>query len=480
MLAIRCSFLQGTYAAAAPGHQAHPEWPPHPARFHAALVAAAWAAAEGDTVGNAEREALEWLERSPPSIAGAQTVGSRRASISEDHLPSVFVPRNLSRREVGAVSQKLGKGEDASKQLGSTARVFPTATPGDQRLWFVWEEQPGDEVRATVERLLPYVQYLGASRSPICASLDLEPPPAWLAPLQGDLSAVELSLRVAAPGTTQHLIANRTVRLAGGIGVPAPYQQPAQRPATEVGRLDLCHRLVVRRIASGTGLDLQRAWRVARAYRAAVLARAGDGAPAALHGHGPLPHCAFLPLPAVGHPRSSGKIMGIAVAIPIGLEKVEYAAIERAIAEVSVLGIGGLPEPWSLEPLGSTIPPYSLLSSTWQGPSRLWRSVTPVALDRHPKRSRNEGVAELLAQSVSTAIGDSKVSAEVSRAAVLRTSAVPGAPPRQAFRHVPGLGLLCDAEIELSQPVRGPLIAGRGRHFGIGLFLPISAKEDSQ
>lgn len=472
MLAVRCSFLQGTYAAAAPGHQARPEWPPHPARFHAALVAGAWAAAEGEALGAAEQAALEWLESAPPSIAGASEVGFRGSSVSRDRLPSVFVPRNLSPAEVKDVSRTLQKGQDASRKMGRTARVLPTAVPGDQPLWFVWEERPPDEVRTIIERLLTWVQYLGASRSPVLANMDEQPPAPWLTPVQGDMSGVELSLRVATPGTTKYLIANRKVRLAGGIGVPAAYGRPSESIPNGETPTRLFSRLIVRRVTEGTGLDVQRAWRVARAYRAAVLSQAGDLAPPALHGHGPLPHCAFLPLPAVGHPQSRGRIMGLAVAIPSGLGDDEVAAIERAVEKVSLLKIGGLPTPWRLEALASTMPPYSILPSIWQGPSRRWRSVTPVALDRHPKRSRGESMGELLARSVSTAIGDGEASPEVVRAAVLRTSAVPGAPVRQAFRHVPGVGLLCDAEIELSRPLLGPLVAGRARHFGVGLFLP--------
>lgn len=478
MLSVRCSFLQGTYAAAAPGRQALPEWPPHPARFHAALVAGAWAAATGEALGPGEQTALEWLEQSPPSISGPSGVGFRRSSVARDRLPSVFVPRNLSPAEVKDVSRTLKKGDDASRKMGRTARVFPTAVPGDQPVWFIWNGGPSDEVWATIERMLACVQYLGASRSPVLVHLDDQPPPPWLTPLEGSMSGGEVALRVATPGTTKHLIANRTVRLAGGIGAPAPYGRHSPSIGTGEDQPRLFSRLLVRRVTEGTGLDVQRAWRVARAYRAAILSQAGDRAPAALHGHGPLPHCAFLPLPAVGHPQSGGRIMGLAVAIPAGLGDAEIAAIERAVDKVSLLRIAGLPEAWRLEPLASTMAPYSILPSTWQGPSRRWQSVTPVALDQHPKRSRGETVAELLTRSVRTAIGGDNAPVEVARAAVLRTSAVPGAPPRQAFRHVPDVGLLCDAEIEFARPLLGPLVAGRRRHFGVGLFVP--TKEDER
>lgn len=475
MLAIRCQFLQGTYAAAAPGRQAEPEWPPHPARLHAALVAAAWAKTDGNTLEPSARSTLDWLELSPPSIAGGREVGFRTSSLSSGSVPTTFVPRNLSPREGKHLARALSKGDDVSRLTGRTARVFPTAVPGDAPIWFMWAEEPPPPVRAGIDQLLTGLQYLGTSRSPVCACIDDHPPPAWLVPAPRRPEAATHSARVAVPGTTAFLITNRFERLRGGFGVPVPYGAPADMDRDHSAVAGPFGRLVILRITAGTRLDAASTWRVTRAFRAAVLSQAGDSAPPVLHGHGPLPHCAFLALPAVGHPEASGRIMGLAVAVPRGLADEGVAAIEGVVQRISTLAIRGLPKAWSLEPLGSAPPLRSVMPTTWTGPSRRWQSVTPVALDRHPKRSRGEGLAALLAESVRTALelGQIGSAPEVSGASVLRRTAVPGAPARGAFRHVPDVGYLCDAQVTFAEPVRGPVLVGRRRHFGIGLFLPV-------
>lgn len=475
MLAVRCQFLQGTYAAAAPGRQAEAEWPPHPARFHAALVAAAWAVSDGEPIDPGLREALDWLESSVPTLAGGENVGFRSASRGES-LPTAYVPRNLSPKETSGVAADLEKGTDISRQIGRTPRVFPTAVPGDDPIWFVWQDLPPPAVHEGIARLVAAVQYLGSSRSPVCCGLDDKAPQPWLVPVPDEPARAEASMRVATRGTTERLLRSRFERLAGGFGTPLPYG----RPALSVDRVQPLRgpfgSLLVRRVTGGTGLDISRAWRVARAFRSAVLSHAGDHAPEALHGHGPLPHCAFLPLPAVGHPGAGGRITGLAVAIPRGLDDVDAGSIRAAVSKVTELNILGLPQRWKLASIGPVPPLWSVMPGTWSRPSRLWRSVTPVALDRHPKLSHGEGPADLLVSSVRTALGDIAESKAppVRRAAVLRGSAVAGAPPRRAFRHLPDVGMLVDAEVEFEQPLEGPLVVGRRRHFGIGLFLPTS------
>ena len=55
MLAIEIEFLTGRYAATAHNDRKCAEWPPHPARFFSALVAALH---DHDPVDKAERDAL--------------------------------------------------------------------------------------------------------------------------------------------------------------------------------------------------------------------------------------------------------------------------------------------------------------------------------------------------------------------------------------------------------------------------------------
>ena len=60
MLCLEVEFLTGVSVGATPYARDEPEWPPHPDRLFQALVAA-WG--RDEPPDDAERRALEWLER---------------------------------------------------------------------------------------------------------------------------------------------------------------------------------------------------------------------------------------------------------------------------------------------------------------------------------------------------------------------------------------------------------------------------------
>ncbi len=87
MLAIEVELLTGRYAATAHNDRGRAEWPPHPARFFSALVAALH---DHEEVDQAERAALLWLEQqSAPSlwVDPESRVGRRQ-------VQDVYVPVN--------------------------------------------------------------------------------------------------------------------------------------------------------------------------------------------------------------------------------------------------------------------------------------------------------------------------------------------------------------------------------------------------
>jgi CRISPR-associated protein Csb2 len=96
MLAIEIELLTGRYAATAHNDRGRGEWPPHPARFYSALVAALH---DNENVDQAERAALLWLEQQDaPSLQvdHESRVGSRQ--IQDEYgrwrVPNVYVPVN--------------------------------------------------------------------------------------------------------------------------------------------------------------------------------------------------------------------------------------------------------------------------------------------------------------------------------------------------------------------------------------------------
>lgn len=87
MLTIEVELLTGRYAATAHNDRGRAEWPPHPARFFSALVAALH---DHDAVDPAERAALVWLEQEDaPSLHV-----DPEAKVGRREVQDVYVPVN--------------------------------------------------------------------------------------------------------------------------------------------------------------------------------------------------------------------------------------------------------------------------------------------------------------------------------------------------------------------------------------------------
>lgn len=459
MLAIRCQFLNGTYQAAAPGAVAEPEWPPHPARLHSALVAAGWAATGEDEFPLAGSAALKWLERlPPPALCVPAGVVARRSG-------DVYVPRNLSRAESGDVLSRMRRGEDATRQQGRVARRFPTSVPGDEPVWFIWNSAAGEHAPA-LGRLVSEIQYLGSSRSPVCCDLVGSPPAPTMIPVAREGIR---ALRVVDAGATDMLLANRYAYpppVTGAMVGYRPVTATAPEAMKAAGPFD---DLVILGLERRFPLTVLHAALVAKAFREAVLAKAGDDAPAILHGHGRHPHVAFLALANAGHPHADGRIMGIAVAIPRDATPAERVAINRAVTAVTALRQPELRRPWTV----SATPEMTLRTlspETWLGPARRWQTVTPAILDRYPKRRTAEGLEQAVRISLEHAGLTPPSRLSVSPFPWLSAALPAGAYGRQGLP----AGLRVHIELEFSAPTRGPVMVGRGRYFGVGLLKPVS------
>lgn len=462
MLAIRCQFLQGTYQASPPGAPGVVEWPPHPGRFHVAMVAAAWALA-ADEVDPRDLEALRWLEgQGAPELVCPPDAAERSA-------PLVYVPRNLSKAEATDARGRIRRGEDVGRQVGRTGRRFPTMVVGDEPVWFVWPDAKPDEgMRERLGRIVEAVQYLGSSRSPVACSLADDPPAPTHRPGGGGRT---LALRTAAPGMTDQVLAFREAEAPPGLGSTVVYgdERLEEGPHAVSGAFGS---LVVMRRADGFPLGIQHAGLVAERFRAAVLSCAGDAASAALHGHGRNPHVAYLALPNVGHRYSDGSIMGVAAAIPADCTDDELAEIVTSVSGVDRLAIHGGVVPWRLERAGGD-GPRTLDPATWIGPSRVWATATPVLLDRHPKASRGETFEGMVRRSFVHA----DLPVELVEGAVIQVNKAPflhGAVPA-GLHSAPSnrKAVAFHVRVEFEREVRGPLLAGRGRYLGIGLLRPV-------
>jgi CRISPR-associated protein Csb2 len=269
-------------------------------------------------------------------------------------------------------------------------------------------------------------------------------------------------LRVAGPGITDALLDCRHEWPTRAQAPLASYSNRAEHtPTTPV--TEAFTALLVKRLER-TRLDLRFAGVVCAALRSAVLSLAGDDAPSTLHGHGDSAHTAYLALGDVGRPHATGLIAGVALAVSRGLDPGTQRACMQAFGAVEVLKLGpGMRSLSLLDDLGGSV---ALRPERWARPARSFATVTPVILDRFPRGARTEE-DELVTSLVNAGFTEQLVRVEVLagpavRGGVLVSDLQGEIPP----------GRRVHARIEFAKPVRGPLVAGRGRFRGIGLFLP--------
>ena len=197
------------------------------------------------------------------------------------------------------------------------------------------------------------------------------------------------------------------------------------------------------------------------------------------------PHLALTPLPFVGSEHADGRIMGLAIALPMGLDRHKAG---NCLEPFLLDSITGLPREHTLfdgqrfelaiEVENRERPPQNLNPDTWTRVSRVWASVTPVVLNRHFK-GKNKW--EQAAESVKDAclhIGLPRP-CEVLLHPVALVEGVPHAReyPQLMRKNGGGHRSHSHAVIVFNEPVRGPVLLGAGRFRGYGLCRPIHEKD---
>lgn len=531
MLAIEVELLTGRYAATAHYDRGSAEWPPHPARFFSALVAALH---DHEPVTESEQEALEWLEQqAPPSlwVDPESRVGRRR-------VMDVFVPVNdvtlgldtkirsaeASLHEAGTASErkmaegKLAAAQNApgvvdpapSKEALKTAiallpegrtrqvRTFPVVIPETPKFAFLWPDTNATDHREALEGLCARVTRLGHSSSLVrCSVVDREIAPTLVPDDDG-----EVTLRVIGGGQLKRLehafVHHRGIESRVLPARPQRYRFASQMaaPVTAADSVFAADWIVFERVGgsrpvSSRGTDL------ACAMRSALLeTHGGAGLPATLCGHGEegpaaQPHVAFVPLPFIGHEHADGAIMGCALVPPRELPPRDREVLLRLVAKWEKERAD---ERGNLTLAGGSLPPYavrrvevsakkSLSPDLWCKAAARFVTATPIALDKNPGnlRSRQPETARKavleaqrhISDACERVVGVRPVSVEVSLAPLL-----PGAQHVRDFLPWPGRPgrtsrVRVHADIRFSQLVAGPLLVGAGRYFGLGLCLPV-------
>ncbi|WP_295443545.1 type I-U CRISPR-associated protein Csb2 [uncultured Thiodictyon sp.] len=414
MINLRIEFSHGVYRAAEPTAPDLPEYPPAPDRVFQALVSSA--CEQG--IDPAPLTALE----SAPNIWCAP---AERIHTGTNYVPGAFIAGG--RPNV----------ERARPEVRVTAPVYLS-----------WPAVPAD-LAAWLAPVLAGVGYLGRSDSPVALSLADAPDPA-LTELVPDTEGEEL-LRVPSLGRLTELLeahaAGRRSPLATRAGYADRHIQPS--PWGE---------MFVLRPAHG---ELRQASVLAEALRAAVMSRASDPLPAMLHGHDvgapDADHAAWVVLPDVDHQWARGAVLGVGMVLPRHVSATERTACVLPLTRVDRIGSVPVRRPLASESTRGIDP------KTWSRAAQTWATVTPIVLDRHPKRGQS--VERLIADSVVRAGYPAPVGVEVT------DYPIQGVPRASAFAARVN-GHRTHARLHFANPLRGPMLVGRGRYFGLGLLRP--------
>lgn len=454
MLQLQLRFPSGRYCAASMADPRLPEWPPHPSRVFSALVAAAYSGGRSPT--ETERALLQRLESAP---APALDFPDHDATPA----PDVFVPVN---DEKSRVTDKKGRSLGVLMP-NRQVRQFPSVfLLGDPLVTLSWDLQLDEAELQALDAIAARVTFVGTSHSLAVARftrLEEAPAPRWRADPAG-----AHFLRITLPGRMDELDSLFAQRAGPStLRRPVPLCETTQayaevRPVRDLiaSRFDW---VTLRLQDVAWGADTSNT--LARAVRRAVLSLLGDAAPAAVHGHDPeIAHLAWLPLPDVGHQHAAGRLRGIAIALPDEMPEADRHAALAVLARLQQVALPDGQIARVSASLNGPETPIVLREATWRTASTHWSTVTPVLLDRPPKRPDAGALFDAMAQSLVLAGFPAPVALHVTQ-----TSDFEGAP---TARDIPTRLPRFHARAVFARPVQGPVIAGRWKNFGVGLFRP--------
>lgn len=499
-------------------------------------AAAAWAV---------ERAALEWLEQQgPPAMQCLLIPPEHRRTIPKVYVPvnDASMSTKPEKVKVGEMRAALGvMPAFRSRQ----ERTFPAVHVGwgapECFVHLVWADvEPPSDVASALERLSAKVTRVGHSSSltrvwvadpagvPAPTLMPIKAPsrrrashnlrsimPGFLAELDRRYNADEIEAFFALGeqieatqgqarerakeafmqrfGEAWKRTASPPVRLRPSIGIAHPYAL-ADSPERPVLETVFDSELLILTKQDGRVLGLESTNLLLELLRGALLT-GSEAAPEWFMGHQAdgrateSPHLALLPLAYVGAEHADGHIMGFALAFPRAVAEEDRAEQlrrtlfdERGLERPLTLKTNSLGD-WTLLREDRSSPPLALRNETWTQPSTVWASVTPVVLDRHPKR---DPVTERVAwrEEVATSIVEScrRIGLPAPVAVdVDKTSWHRGAPrSRPGPNGMPWLASKTGAPrqqvhvlLQFDSEVRGPVLLGAGRYRGYGVCKPL-------
>ncbi len=473
MLTLTTRYLARRVATTSVGDLTRPEWPPHPERVYSALVDAFYA---GDEL-ESERQALEWLETLPPPQIAVPPATLRR-------VVTTFVPVN----DASSPIKGSGKTQQAHPTAGSLpigrgrkGRAFPVVLlgdgPGEDSVVYAWPRaEPSAEMRSALDRLAGRTVRVGHSSSLVQASFDQEGP--FTPTLVPSEEGAAIRLRIPIRGRLSALDAAFERGQRPSTGVWAGYAVAALVRGTALVPGSCWGELTILRGVEGPSLTLTTTLRVSEALRSTMMKYGPQPTPEVLSGHSApdlptaRPHVAYVPLGFVGRRHADSHLLGYGVLLPRDLEKEDREMVLATLAAALASGggrltllLGKLGE-WTLEPEDRETPPWTLDARTYEGPAKVWASVTPVVLDRYSRKA--------IEQEKTVALACERIGLPRPESVVLaKTSPLPGVPAASQFP-VRRQRYHVHAILSWAEPVGGPIAIGAGRFAGYGLLRPWS------
>lgn len=453
MLTIEVELLTGRYAATEHNDRSRAEWPPHPARFFSALVAALH---DREPVDDAERVALLWLEQQDAPQLDVdldldESVGRRGvravfvpvndvtlgdgnlnpnvdlqearnelAKLEQDEKAGLKIATKLKkvRKEIARIEKWLKEPPD-TERVAATAllpqrrnrqeRTFPVVVPERTSFSFQWHHADPREHLDALQRLCDRVTRLGHSSSLVRCAIAERPIKPTLVP--GD--AGEYNLRVIGPGQLKKLEQAYARHQAVDARVlparPQRYGEPVDKNPKLRRSVFTDDWIVLERVGGQRPLASRGSDLALAARRALIEIHGKDDLPPVLSGHeqngerATKTHLAFVPLPWVGHDHADGSVQGLALVLPRSITSEDRERLLRLLARWETergddkddyaIELGTSPDhgrPVQVRFRRIEVPSKATLNATrWCRPSRCFVTVTPIALDRHPGNLRS-------------------------------------------------------------------------------------------
>ena len=473
MLCISVELLHGTLRATGAddtsitGDSGRGEWPPSPARLFSALVAGDGSGPRCRLTDGEELRALELA--APPRILASSDDAVLRSALRERYVV-------VDKAAGGAVQEYVGR-------TATAVRAGPRLAPRSKHIVYVWDDlEPDDVVIQALRLRAARVAYFGSADSPARLVVSSAPPVGedwWVpsddgevvvpVPYDGFLDNLDHAFARFSEGEAQRRawVPNRYTR----------YRAPRQaRPETAQEPRAMWLRF-------STSVSGRRLLAVTEALRASLLERIDASAlalsaddVAIVTGHGfegtGYQHAHFVALPDVGHLHARGRLHGAVVLLPPGASaEVEQAVLDclrrtRELAKAQVFRT-------EMALYGGEVSPAAAHPARWRGPSKHWSSATPVQYERFARHGPSGHEVQRWCEHAGvtarvTSYRLSEIPFLEGAVTLTASEAYRSGHPRRPYAHL---------EVRFDRPVRGPLVLGGARQFGLGLMFPLRTKE---